>query len=129
KRLLRLAEPGADSVLESVSRLYFTLLGFDVRTQVAIPGPHGHDYRVDFEIMGCGVFGEVDGRVKYTEATMTRGRSAEEVFFEEKRREDWIRGTTSQRPIRWGAADLRSLEIFAQFLRGVGLHPRMPASW
>lgn len=100
-----------------------------MRTPVAIPGPHGHDYRVDFEIMGCGVFGEVDGRVKYTEATMTRGRSAEEVFFEEKRREDWIRGTTSQRLIRWGAAELRSLEIFAQFLRGAGLHPRMPASW
>lgn len=129
RHVLSLAEPSADSVFESVSRLYLGLLGFEVQTQVRVRGPNGNFYITDFELVECGVFGEVDGRVKYTDAAMTRGQSAEQVFFAEKQREDWIRGTTGNRIIRWGAKELVSLEVFAKFLRSCGLRPHMPVGF
>lgn len=122
------ADGSADSVLESVSRLYLQLLGFEVRSQVEVPSPSGAPYRVDFEIVGCDVFGEVDGLVKYTDDTILRGRSPHQAVIDEKRREDWIRGTTANRFIRWGASDLASLETFAALLKSYRiLPPLVPA--
>lgn len=117
------ADGSADSVLESVSRLYLQLLGFEVRSQVEVPSPNGAPFRVDFELVGCDVFGEVDGMVKYSDDGILRGRSPHQVVIDEKRREDWIRGTTGKRIIRWGASDLVSLETFARLLRSYGVLP------
>jgi hypothetical protein len=117
------ADGSADSALESVSRLYLRLLRFEVRSQVEVPSPNGATFRVDFELVGCDVFGEVDGMVKYSDEGILRGRSPHQVVIDEKRREDWIRGTTGKRIIRWGASDLVSLETFAGLLRSYGVLP------
>lgn len=127
REILRTAEPSADSVLESVSRLYLLQLGFTVRAQVVVAGPHNYDYIVDFELEGLGVLCEVDGRVKYTEPAMLKGRTDQQAFFAEKQREDWIRGSTGKRLIRWGAAELTTFQRFARHLVGLGvIPPRMP---
>lgn len=121
RALARLADPRADSPLESVSRLRFLQLGFDAELQVRVRSGHRRGFSLDFLLPGLGVWGECDGRVKYTDAALRAGRSAAEVVYDEKRRQDWIEGTTGLRCIRWGAAEVASPELFAEHLRAHGL--------
>lgn len=121
RRILEFADPGADSPLESISRLYLHRLGFEVRTQVPVPSPSGGEYTVDLELVGLDLLGEVDGKVKYADAEMRAGATPEEVVFAEKKREDWIRGVTGKKLIRWGARELASLATFEQYLRSMGV--------
>ena len=123
RRILALADGSAESVLESVSRLYLRELGFDVRTQVEVPSPSGPAYRVDFEFPDLGVFGEVDGQVKYRDASFRGSRSLEDVVIAEKQREDWIRGTTGHRIIRWDASHLTSRDALEERLTAFGVIP------
>ncbi len=102
RKILEMADPAADSPLESLSRLQLRRLGFTVATQVPVVAPTGAVYRMDFELLGHDVFAEVDGRVKYLDEQLRGGRSAEEVLIAEKEREDWVRGTTGKRVVRWG---------------------------
>lgn len=108
RSVIKLADGGADSVAESVSRLYLLDLGFDVATQVRVRSPTGSEYRIDFELRGLGVYGEVDGTSKYIDPQMAEGKSTQQRLLDEKEREDWIRGVTGFRMIRWGARDLTS---------------------
>ncbi|QIM19388.1 hypothetical protein G7066_13835 [Leucobacter coleopterorum] len=122
RTVLARANGSAESVAESVSRLYLEDFGFDVATQVAVRSPYGgRPYRVDFELFGLGVFGEVDGVVKYTDPEMTRGKTANQLVIEEKQREDWIRGVTSYRMIRWGMPHLRTRGVFRDRLISFGI--------
>ncbi len=121
--LVELADPLAESPLESVSRLYLVRLGFEVATQVEVPAPRGGTYRIDFEFLGQNAFGEVDGKSKYTDAAARRGLSAEEIVYREKTREDWIRGTEGKRMARWGRSSLGSAAALGVRLGAFGLVP------
>lgn len=119
--VLALADGRADSVLESVSRLHLSRLGVAHEMQVPVARPVGGQYWLDFEFTGQGIFGEVDGAIKYLDAEMRGGVSAEEIVLAEKRREDEIRGVTGKRIVRWGARDLSSTRRFADRLSAFGV--------
>ncbi|MCR2763932.1 hypothetical protein NQ152_10500 [Microbacterium sp. zg.B48] len=87
---------------ESVSRLQLMRLGFDApQLQVPVAGPAENTYFVDFGLTDVRAFGEFDGKDKYLDVAMRRGVALEKILLEEKRREDWIRGTTQWRFARW----------------------------
>lgn len=123
RRALRFADPSAESPLESVSLLYLRLLGFEVRTQVEIIGSDGGLYRVDFELVGLNVFGEVDGKVKYVDPEFLQGRTPDEALHRERHRQNAIINVGENRMIRWGDRELESLAGFSQFLAACGVHP------
>lgn len=112
----RLADPRADSPLESLSRLRFAQLGINVELQVAVRGSRRATAYLDFVLRSHGVWGEADGKQKYVDAGMRGGRSAEEIVYAEKRRADWIAGTTGLRLVRWGPSEVLSRERFAAHL-------------
>lgn len=123
-----LVDPRKDSVLESVSHLQLHRLGFEIKLQVPVKSPKGSDYFVDFELVGLSVFGECDGKSKYVNALLRAGLSAEEIVYREKRRQDWICGTTKKDLLRWGASDVVTPHALARRLQAFGVTiPKVPA--
>jgi hypothetical protein len=124
--VLAFADGRAELPGESVSRVRLAELGFRrIRLQVVVDAPAaGRQYRVDFGLDDADAFGEFDGRIKYHDIGMTRGRTADEIFEREKQREDWIRGTTGRRLVRWGWADIETADMLALRLAAFGIHPR-----
>lgn len=107
---------------ESVSRLLLRQLGFAVpELQVAVRGPRGVVYLVDFDLGS--VWGEFDGAVKYTDPRFLNGRTPARVLADEKEREDWIRGVTGKRIVRWQMAHLATASAFRRHLAACGVHP------
>jgi len=103
---------GAESVLEVLVVVRCQDYGFAVpELQREVRGTDGRNYRVDFAWLDGRVFGEADGRRKYQDPELLAGRSAEEVVWAEKRREDAIR-FACERFLRLGWEDA---------WRGVGL--------
>ena len=125
ERVLRFADGRAQLPGESVSRVRLAELGFRrPRLQVAVPAPRGQaDYIVDFGLDDVGAFGEFDGRIKYEDGRILVERSADEVFDREKQREDWIRGTTGRRVVRWGWPHIRTAATLADRLAAFGIRP------
>lgn len=125
RRILGLADGRAASPGESVSRLYLLDLGFAVpRLQVAIPGPAGRTYYVDFGLDDADAWGEYDGEGKYLDPRLRgAGVDAAQVVLEEKMREDWIRGTTHRRFPRWGKAHTVSAAALGARLAAFSVHP------
>lgn len=115
--VLRLADGSADSPLESVARLRFDAFGYEVSSQIAVPSPTGGFYYVDLELLGLNILCEIDGKVKYTDAQVRHGMTADEVVYDEKRRSNWIEGKTQKRLLRVGSRELSTPEAFAQWLR------------
>lgn len=110
RRVLALADGRAASPGESVSRLYLRDLGFaPPRLQVPVRAPSGGWYFVDFGLDDVDLWGEFDGNAKYTDPAQ-RGADVtmQQALLAEKEREDWIRGTTGRRVIRWGLAHIAS---------------------
>ncbi|MEJ6489681.1 hypothetical protein PQI23_08100 [Leucobacter sp. USCH14] len=122
RRIVGLADPRADSPLESVSRLHFHRLDIDVEPQFEIPNEGGGTYYVDFRLLGQNILGECDGAQKYLDPQMLGARTPGEAVLREKRRDDWISGYTRGRMIHWGARDVRTTDTFAQVLRRYGVH-------
>lgn len=118
RNIIALADGRADSVIESISRLQLLRVGFGVELQVAVENKQGGSYFLDFEFLGHEAFGEVDGLAKYFD-----GGSPREALLAEKEREDWIRGTTGKRILRWGSRDIVSPEKLATRLASFGLRP------
>lgn len=121
RALAALADPRADSPLESVSRLRLTQLGIDVEPQYAVASERATTYFIDFWFLDAPFFGECDGKSKYTNAGLRDGRSAEDVLYREKRRQDWIAGTTGRRAVRWGAADVVTTSALRRRLTAFGV--------
>ncbi|KUF06385.1 hypothetical protein AUL38_13235 [Leucobacter sp. G161] len=121
RAIAALAHPLADSPLESVSRLRFQQLGIDVTLQVPVAARGRGSHFLDFVLDGLGFWGEADGRAKYLQPALRDGRSVEQVVYEEKRRTDWIAGSTGLRLIRWGVAEASSLARFTTHLRAHGV--------
>ena len=127
QELIALSDPRADSVVESVSRLQLFRLGIETEIQVLVTGARGARYWVDFHFVRQGVFGEVDGAVKYVDEHMRRGSDVSDVVIREKQREDDIRGVTGKRVVRWTPSDIGSTVSFGRLLRSFGIDvPRMP---
>jgi hypothetical protein len=88
------------SPLESGSRVNIALSGFpepELQHPFIIDGDY---YEADFYWRQFNAVGEADGRGKYRDPRMLAGRSAEEVVYLEKLREDAIRRVVS-RFTRW----------------------------
>jgi len=100
---LGLADARAGSPAESLSRGQMVVLGVP-RPEIQVAFPRGdlpgHDV-VDFDWPELQAVGEVDGRVKLEDETMTRGRTPAEVVWDEKVREDRLR-RHRPRVARWG---------------------------
>lgn len=125
QNVLRFLDAGAESPLESLYRLQFSRLGFDVRSQVPVPGPRGSTYRMDLELVGEGVFFEADGKVKYTDESRREGKSLEQVLIEERNREAWVRSRLTHRVLRGEWKSAQSVEATAALLREFEVAPRL----
>ncbi|MFT4218909.1 MAG: hypothetical protein QM611_00110 [Microbacterium sp.] len=134
RTLVELADGRAQLPLESTTRLQLLRLGFRrPRLQVRVPAPEGGSYWLDIEIEEANSFYECDGEAKYLEPGLRNGRTAEEVVIDEKRREDWVRGTTNRRVLRGGSRDAVSADALAARLSRFGVvlpqrppHPFLP---
>ncbi|ROP64204.1 hypothetical protein [Curtobacterium sp. PhB115] len=81
-----------ESVGESFAAIRFVQLGLPpCEPQVAFRHRDGTVDRVDFWFPTLGVIVEFDGRQKYVDPAMLRGRDPADVLWEEKRREDRLR--------------------------------------
>ena len=109
---------------ESVSRLQLHRLGFaSPELQAPVPGPAGRMYFVDFHLQDVGCFGEFDGKDKYFDEALRSGRSLEQVLYDEKCREDWIRGTTQERFARWESEHIGTPRALGARLSAFGITP------
>lgn len=107
---------------ESVSRVQLHRLGFrHLDLQVSVASPNGGRYWIDFDLAECNTYGEFDGEGKYTDSAMRSGRTIEQVLLDEKRREDWIRGTTGRRVVRWGDREAAHPATLARHLQAFGI--------
>jgi len=118
-RAAGLADGRAESPLETRGRLRLLGSGFPVpELQVDVVGPQGFVARVDAWYEAAGVAIEFDGRVKYDDPF--RGRTAAQVLWDEKRREDELRAL-GIRVVRIAQADLAAdaWPVVASRLRGL----------
>jgi hypothetical protein len=122
--VIRFADGRSESPGEAVSRLQLSRLGFrELRLQVPVSGPDGRTYRVDIGIEDVRTFYEFDGMGKYTDLARAAGKTVEEIVLDEKRREDWIRGTTQRRLVRAEAPHIITPEALARRLAAFGITP------
>jgi hypothetical protein len=126
RHVVDFADGRSESAGESVSRVTIDRIGLpsavlqhEFRTGGRTIG------RVDFWWPEDGVAGEFDGRGKYLDPRLRGGRSAEQVVYDEKRREDAIRSRPEVRSFaRWGWAEAASPAALAAILRGAGVGAR-----
>ncbi|NYE21065.1 type IV toxin-antitoxin system AbiEi family antitoxin domain-containing protein [Microbacterium immunditiarum] len=124
ERVLRFADGRSQLPGESISRIRLVELGFgDLELQVSVDAPDGGSYYVDFGIEGRRALGEFDGAIKYRDGGMLDGRTTAEAFDREKRREDWIRGTTGAPLVRWGWPDVATTATLGARLAAFGIRP------
>jgi len=127
QKVIDFADGRSESPGESVGRLQLSRLGFRrLRLQVAVAGPAGQRYSVDIGIDDVRTFFEFDGQGKYLEEAMRSGQTLEQVLLDEKRREDWIRGTTQWRLVRAESSHIVTPAALAARLDAFGV--RAPGS-
>ncbi len=101
RAVLEFGATGAESALESVSRLSMRTIGCPVpELQRAFRDYRGAIGNADFYWERYRLVGEADGAVKYLDENLRGQRSADDVVLAEKHREDRIRGV-GERVTRW----------------------------
>ncbi len=124
ERVLAFADGRAELPGETISRIRLASLGFRrPRLQVPVRAPGTGWYYVDFGLDDADAFGEFDGAIKYLDGRMLDGRTAADVFDREKQREDWIRGSTQRRFVRWGWPHLECADTLRVRLASFGVLP------
>lgn len=122
-RTIDFADAASDSAGESVARTRFDQFGTEPPIlQHRFREPGQPDIVVDFWFPDAGVVVEFDGEVKYRDASMRGGRSAEDVLVAEKHREDRLRAMPGVRHVvrlRW--ADLWDEAVLRAKLRRAGV--------
>ncbi|WP_156366371.1 hypothetical protein [Microbacterium sp. No. 7] len=125
REVLPLADGRAANPGEALSLLYLHDLGYrHVRLQLPVAGPAGSTYYLDFDLGRTDVWGEFDGKGKYTDESLRGGKTPAEVVLAEKEREDWVRGTTRRRPVRWGWDHIASVAHLQERLTAFRVFPR-----
>lgn len=108
----------SESVGESVSRVSIARAG--------LPSPvlqqRFGSWAVDFWWPEFEVVGEFDGAIKYLDAAMRDGRSAEEIVYAEKLREDELRRHV-RGFARWKFSEAMSPTLLGRRLRDAGVRP------
>lgn len=120
-RVVVFADGRSESPGESGSRATIHDAGFPAPDlQVVVRTEDGED-RLDFGWRRYRAFGEFDGRAKYERAEYTRGRSAAEIVWAEKVREDRIRAATGFQVIRWTWSDFQAVGPLVRRLEAAGI--------
>jgi hypothetical protein len=92
RRAVEFADARADRPGESISRVNMALARLTLpQLQVGLRGASGRLWHVDFWWPDFDLIGEFDGKAKYTEEKYLRGRTPQQVVYEEKLREDDLR--------------------------------------
>lgn len=126
RRVIAFADGRAELPGESVSRVHLNTLGVRVTDlQVPVAAPGGRYFYPDIELADINAFGEFDGQGKYLDEALRSGRTLEQVLLAEKRREDWIRGTTGRRMLRWGDREASSAANLGRHLASFGVAVRL----
>ncbi|WP_150307855.1 hypothetical protein [Planctomonas psychrotolerans] len=121
-RVFAFADPLAESPGESLSRVVMHELGAPVpRLQEEHRMWDGSRYYPDFAWPEWHVLGEFDGKGKYLNADLRNGRTAGQVVYDEKRREDRLRAATGASFARWGWDDLTHPDRLRRILTEAGL--------
>ncbi len=121
-RAVELADPRSGSAAESLARVVFREMGLPkpVLQQPFVVG--GRRYEVDFWFPEQGVIVEVDGRAKYTQERFLAGRTADQVFVDEKRRHEALLTVPGvRRIVRIEWRDLWDLDALTRRFRAAGL--------
>ncbi|QGF22767.1 hypothetical protein Rai3103_02675 [Raineyella fluvialis] len=124
------ASPLAESGGESVSRAVLKEMGIpEPVLQYEIRTPAGEFVaRTDMAWPQDRTVGEFDGALKYRRGASTRDVDPGRIVYEEKRREDAIRGLGWEM-VRWGWADLDDPEALAAHIRHALARGRMRAKY
>ncbi len=92
RRVLEFADGAADRPGESLSRANMFLAGLPApMLQQELVGASGARWTVDFYWPTYRLIGEFDGRAKYEDPRFMGGRTAQQVLYDEKLREDDLR--------------------------------------
>jgi hypothetical protein len=101
RNVIEFADGAADRPGESMSRVSMRVAGLPPpQLQVELVGASGRIWTVDFWWPSVNLIGEFDGKHKYTEAEFLRGRTPQQVVYDEKMREDDLRAA-GYRVSRW----------------------------
>jgi hypothetical protein len=122
---IRFGEEASGSPAESASRATMALIGIpEPELQRSFDCELGR-YEVDFYWRNEDAIGEVDGKAKYVDPRLLADRSAAEVVYAEKVREDELRGRVRAFG-RWDARTALSTDRLRTRLASLGLHPGRP---
>lgn len=116
ERAIRFATGLSANAGESLSRVRFEELGFDVPELQVRFDVAGHTYFVDFFWRHMRKIGEFDGHIKYTRAAVMNGKDVVGVVVAEKNRESLLRPQVNSFD-RWGWDLALNAVAFDRFLR------------
>lgn len=121
RRMLEFIDGQANRPGESLARVTMAELGAPVPVlQHPIVLPGGKRYELDFYFPEFDVGADFDGRIKYLDPAYRGGRSAEQVVYDEKIREDYVRSRlTGYGRFDWTVAG--SGPLLAAKLRSIGI--------
>jgi hypothetical protein len=126
--IVSFADGRAENGGESRARAGMISLGFaipDLQRELCDPVDGSHIWRVDFAwdlSTGGVVYGELDGRDKYTDVGMTHGKDIDQVLLAERRREAHI--TLVQpgvRIMRFSMNEVRNKAAFSHLMETYGV--------
>jgi hypothetical protein len=121
KAIIEFAATRAESPLESVSRANMWTMGCPIPLlQQSFSDSDGYIGDGDFHWKGLRLVGEADGESKYLDPVFRGGKTAEQVVFAEKYREDRIRAT-GERVTRWPWSVGVSPQLLRAHLRRAGV--------
>jgi hypothetical protein len=121
RRVLEWIDPRADRPGESLSRATMIVLGVPTPAlQHRIVSTSGKVYYLDFYWPAQKIGADFDGRIKYLDPTYRGGRTADQVVYDEKVREDEVRLEVNGYG-RWDWAVAGSTRLMAERLRRIGL--------
>ena len=119
------ADARAENGGESVARAVMIEQGFmipDLQVVVDNPLDSSEGYRVDFrwQLSTGEVYGELDGREKYTNPEMTKGQDTVDVLVKERRRESHI-SVTGAKIMRFAYSEAVDVDRFRYLLEAFGI--------
>lgn len=124
--VLTLADSRSESGGESIARATMIMLGFavpDLQVECRDPMNPSKVIRVDFYWVlddGTIIIGELDGRQKYIDPTMTKGKDLIEVLTDERLRESRL-SVLGARIVRFSYSDVLDTVYFARLLERYGV--------